>query len=234
MSWDLHLYTTRTPSEVIEVHAQLDDALVSLTEDGDIDDEVVLEPGPGGGPLPTPDDITAEYAGYGQSVSAEVLERLGQCRSTYQLRKPPAPDQSPLQVSVIRFLLENLAPCVLRWDAGLELGESALGRLGSGRSRGRLKPVVIAKKRVVKPRREKPGEGRAARLVQKLDLAYSDPDVAMDLRAAFTRLSADARRYVELLSEDGVVTDAAAKRRLNLNAEALARVIEEVENALGR
>jgi hypothetical protein len=234
MSWDLHLYTTRTPSEVIAVHAQLDDVLASFTEDGDIDDEVVLEPGPGGGPPPTPDEATAECTSCGESVVVDVLQRLGQCRSTYQLRKPPSPDESPLQVSVVRFLLEQLAPCILRWDAGFELGESALKRLAVVHSRGRFRPATPPKTRTVKPRREKPGEGRAARLVQKLDVAATDPDTALDLRACLATLSADARRYVELLSEDGAMADAAAKRRLNLNREALARAIEEVESTLGR
>lgn len=73
---------------------------------------------------------------------------------------------------------------------------------------------------------------RAARLVQQLDAAISDPDGALDLQTCLAKLSFDAKRYVTLLIEDGAVSDAVAQKRLLLDREALALAIDEVEKVL--
>jgi hypothetical protein len=237
MSWSWYVYTARAPSEVIEVECELEAALAAFFEDHDIDDDYA-EPAAGGFPPPRPDDVVAHRAQLREVVSPTLLERLSACRATFSFDHVRSePDESPLQVSILKFCLERLAPCVMDWgDLSLELGEVVLGRLSRMRSRGRLGPAPAPKARPIKRRVEKPGEVRAVRILEKLDHASEQvdehPEVALDLRSAIATLSTTAQAYLALLLEEGALADAAAQKRLGLDGDAFVAAIAEVEKAL--
>jgi hypothetical protein len=237
MSWSWYVYTARAPSEVIEVGGELDAALASFFDDHDVDEDYA-EPAAGGFPPPTPDDVVAHRAQFREVVSPTLLERLGTCRATFSFDCVRSePDESPLQVSILKFCLERLAPCVIDWgDLSLELGETALGRLSRMRSRGRLGPAPARKARPIKRRVEKPGEVRAVRILEKLDHAAEQveehPEAALDLRSAVATLSENAQAYLALLLEEGALPDAAAQKRLGFDGDAFVAMIAEVDKVL--
>ena len=233
MSWSWYLYTTRAPPEVFAADRELDAALARYQDDHDDGDDYYAQTGPGGSAPPSAEDVIARYREYRKVAPPDVLARIVHCRAT--LAFDYVGDESPLQVSILRFCLERLAPCVFDWGGyELELGETVLARLAKRRSRGPLGEASAPDKpkRPVKPRREKPGEVRAIRIVGALEAARADAALAHDLARALSRLSEPARKYVKLLAEDGAMSDAVAAKRLAVDGAALRIVIDEVEDVL--
>jgi len=234
VSWSWYIYTAKPASDVIAFDGDLSAALDAFLEERDIDDEMA-EPGPGGPAPPKPDEVSAYRARFRETVEQSVLERLATCRSTYAFDYVRGGLQaSPLQVSVMKYALDALAPCVVDWgDMSLELGERALGRIAKMRSRGNLRPSApVAKKKPVKLRAEKPGEVRAARIFLAIKTASRDPDATFDLRQAIAKLSPDANRYLAMLVEEGAMPDARARKELGMDAAQLIAVMDEIESAL--
>jgi hypothetical protein len=235
VSWSWYLYTTRAPADVIAVEAELEAALDAYFEDHD-DGDSYAEHGAGGGAPPKPDDVVAYRERFRETVDPAILTRLGQCRTTMSFDYVrDRPEDSPIQVSILKVCLDRLAPCVFDWgDLSLELGEIALARLAKLRSR-RLdvarKPAP-APRRPVKRRAAKPGEVRALRVVAALANAEDDPDLAVDLHRALDRIAPLAKRYVHLLAEDGAMDDATAAKRLDVEPAVLGAVIGEVDAVL--
>jgi hypothetical protein len=238
MSWELFIYTTRSPSEVSSVADELRAALATWWEeraDELDDDEWAADEGPDGERAPTRDELLASHAHYQTPPPPEpVLERLAQCRGTYWFRKPPDATASPLHCSVLRFLLERLAPCLIGDKESVELGEVELSRLSRLPSRGKLgrEPAPRARAHPIERRREKSGEVRALRILARVDAARADPNEAIDLRALLAKLSAHANAYVALLADEGALSDAAAKKKLGLDSQAFAEAVSEVARSL--
>jgi hypothetical protein len=90
----------------------------------------------------------------------------------------------------------------------------------------------VAVSRVVKRRAAKPGEVRAARILEGVALAAGDPEAALDVRDAVAELSPVARRYLSLLLDEGALTDARARKVLAIDAETLAAAVVDVEAAV--
>jgi len=235
VSWSWFLYTTLPPPDVVRVEAEYQTALDEYLAEHDVDD-AFAEAGVGGRPPPNPEDVAAYRAKFGEELDPRIRARLAECRATvaFDYVRGDATD-SPLQVSLLRFFLERLAPCVFDWgDSSLELGEETLATLSRAKSRGRLGsgPPAPKPKQPVKRRAAKPGELRAIALVEQLSSAADDPNARVDLSRAVAKLSPDAQRYVQLLIEEGARDDTAAARTLALAPDAFERAAAEVEAAL--
>ena len=233
MSWELCIYTTLSEREVLRVESKLEAALESFSEEHpETDDAIPAEGGLGQKP-PTPEQLIANLASSDTPPAAKLLERLALCRATYEIRKPPAPDESPLYVSILSFLLENLAPCLIGDPNHLSWGETELKSLSHLDSRGRLglEPKAEPAPPAVKRRKERPGELRALRILAKVDAARADPELARDLRTALVNASPHARAYVTLLVDEGVLPDAAAKKKLGLDPQTFAAAADEAQKA---
>ncbi len=233
MSWSWFLYTTHAPPDVVAVDAAYQAALEEYLEEHDVYDGLA-EAGAGGVAPPTVEEVTSLDAKYRRRTPREVLDRLALCRTTVSFEYVrDGPDESPIQVSSLRFWLERLAPCVMDWgDYSLELGEHALARLKKMRSCGALGGAPPARRAPVRRRAEKPGEVRAVRVLECFDRARADPANALDLQRALGSLSEHAQSYVELLVREGARADATAARALWLSAQAFREVVEEVERAM--
>ncbi len=139
VSWSWYLYTTLPPREALRVDAEYLTALEQYLAEHDDDDELA-QAGAGGPPPPKPDDVATYRARFREELDPAILARLAECRATisFDYVRGEATD-SPLQVSVLRFFLERLGPCVFDWgDLSLELGEVALARLSQAKSCGPL------------------------------------------------------------------------------------------------
>jgi hypothetical protein len=236
VSWSWHIYTTIAPPEVVRIEDAYQVALEAYLAEHDDDDDDDARPEAGAGRAPpSPDEVAAYRARFGEALDPEIRARLADCRATISFANVRGePTDGRLQVSALRFFLERLAPCV--FDAGdlsLELGEVRLAQLARARSRGRLGDRIAAKPRKpVQRRAARPGELRAIGVVTRLERAAEDPDARLDLSRAIARLSPAAQRYVELLIRAGACDDAAAARALALPAEAVERAAVELETAL--
>ena len=235
MSWSWYIYTTLAPVEVVRIDAAYQAALDAFLQEHDVIDSLP-EVGPGGPPPPTPEAVSAYWAQSDEPIDPVILARLAACRTTVVLGYVSGGLQdSPLQVSALRFLLERLAPCVFDWgEYALESGEETLQQLAGAKSRGRLdRPSPKPRPVTPVPRaRVRPGQLRAANILVTLSRAEEDRDAQLDLSRAVARMSEPARRYLELILAEGARAGDDAAATLRLAPDALERAIEEIEAGL--
>jgi hypothetical protein len=217
---------------VVAVDAAFAEAFAEYADEHDISDDYA-EPHAGGSLPPRPEVVAESLPRKGKTDPRRILERVALCKTTVTfeyVRPSHYPEENPLQVTILRFWLERLAPCVMDWgDFAVELGEDVLARLRKMKSKGTLGHVPPAKKKPVRRRVARPGEVRSVRILQRLEVARADPDLAVDLGRALAKLSAPAERYLTLLLEEGAVDDSKAMRALEVDAATLAAIAEEIE-----
>lgn len=161
-----------------------------------------------------------------------VLERLERCRSMLTVDRPGQLDLDRLQVSALRFLLEQAAPCVVGGlEDRLELGEKALSSLRRYRSAGPLegKPEPPVTPRPVRRRAERPGEVRAMRLLAALRALEDDPLLEEQARARVRAVPELGRRYLRYLLEEGTGNDTDVARALGVPRPELELAADELD-----
>ena len=81
-------------------------------------------------------------------------------------------------------------------------------------------------------RAEKPGELRAVRVSQGLDVLMNDPELALDLRHALQQIPKLGQQYAALVLQNGVMSDEAAAKKLKVDMEELTEVADELDEIL--
>jgi hypothetical protein len=236
MSWSWYIYSEKTAAELNTITEAYEAALGELLDSEDAEDDGLAQANPSG-PLPSPSEVVEHRARFGERVKGAVLERLPRCRCTLELEYVRAePEDSPLQVTALRFLLAQLAPCLMDWgDLSIELGEDALKRISRLRSRGRLAeaPRPAMRRKPVKRRVARPGEVRALQILAHIDAARAgDRDAALDVQRVVDAASEVAQRYLALLIEGGPCSDRIAAKRLGLSPSELQVEADEIARAL--
>jgi hypothetical protein len=251
VSWSWNLYSACPVRDAQAIKLALERGLVEYLAEHEECSDTYAEVGIGG-KVPTPKAVRAAAAELGDEVPAEILERLKACHTSLVLEDVTDGLDSPLQVSILQFLVTQLAPCLMDWgDFELELGEAVLDKLAPRRSRGALPtgpvPAAVAasppavgpspkpkapKRAAIRPLQEQGGERRALRLIGLLERARVDRDLAIDLQRGIGRLPPLATDYLELILSDGAMDDARAASELELSLEELQPVLVKIEAAL--
>lgn len=188
MSIDFTVFSALTPAELQKVEQacrERIDAWYDEHDDGGDDPPVELALG---GVVPSPDEAAQMVwlpddrgpAPADSEQTQAILDRLGTIRSAITIDRPGDFATDPLQVSVVRFLLERSGPGLVRLVDSLELTESVLGNL-------RSKQGV-------------PGFEDAGGAGDEPDLELDD-----DLPAAQTPMSKAVRSLIDSLRRDEVL-----------------------------
>jgi hypothetical protein len=185
-----------------------------------------------GGTVPSEQDVRAAYRQHRLALPDAILERLSGCRSVLSIHQPGDLHSDKLQVSILRYFLERIGKgLVIFNDYPLELSDSVLSSLRKKRGAPGFNDLVAGppKTRSVRRRKERPGEVRAARILQRLEASMQDADLAIDLKRAWASLPELAVRYAHLLLAEGVQDDAHAAKTLHVDAEDLDGAARKLE-----
>ena len=185
-----------------------------------------------GGALPVRGDVEREYRRLNLRLPPPVRERLESCRSVMSIDGPADLRSSPLQVSLLRFILARAGEGLMIFnDYPFEETEAVLEGLRSRRGA----PDFPEEPRKERPRRaggERPPEVRGLHILEVVRHAETNMELAVDLRDALSRLPPLSRRYLALLYEEGMVDDLKASRLLGVKPEELDPAIELLDRAL--
>jgi hypothetical protein len=196
-----------------------------------------------GGLMPYPDELQASYAHFRLTLPPKIFARYKACKSALTIDHPGDIEtaSSPLTVSTLRFLLSRAGEGALVFpnDIPLVPTEEMLAKLQKKRGLDGFedpKPKTKAKSKTettaTKTREPRPGEVRAARVVQSLEVLMNDPELALDLRGELRNVPKLTQKYAALLLEEGPMSDAKASKSLGATVEELAEVADELEQLL--
>jgi hypothetical protein len=188
------------------------------------------------GPVPSEQEVRDAYTRYHLPLPDTIVKRLATCRSVLTIDRPGELDESPLQASLLRHVLKRAGKSlVMLVDYPLQTSEVVqvqLRRLPAAPGFDELgrAPVPEAEPEPPSaPHKEQPGERRAARIIEALQRAAAgDADARLDMRRALERSPELARRYAQLVVEEGAIGDAQAAKDLGVNAAELARVADQL------
>jgi hypothetical protein len=186
MSETWFVYADLDAPAALAVAAAADEAIAAWLADHEGGDEDSVPELGGGGPVPRQPEVAAAYRRYRLDLPDAVIERLASCRATLAVDHPGALPESPLSVSVLRFVLARVGPALVMFnDYPLVLSEEVLRGLGRRRgARGFEEAGPAAGRRSVKRRAARAGEVRAIRVHAALQRAMGDPELGVDVRAA--------------------------------------------------
>jgi hypothetical protein len=205
--------------------------------------------------------IMAAYAKFGTPLDESVLKRLEKCESVLVIEDPADLDRDPLQVAVLRYLVDRMGKgFVLFNDFPLVETELVISELKKKKTVKDFAPVPSAKKPAAKKkstkapaksaksdddgeepaaapvakggRAERPGELRAIRILRTLEAVGDNRDLAIDMRDMFRQLPVLSQRYAAFLIDEGVVDDVTAAKELGVSAADLANAIETLDEGL--
>lgn len=177
-----------------------------------------------GGPRPTAGQVVAAYRAMGLNATVQLVERLDDCESVLTIERPADLDTAPLQVAVLRALLDEMGRGLVLLDGfPLLTPDEARRRLQGKRTvRGFAAMLRGADAEEEAPEEERVISDRAANILARFEAAEEDPDLALDLSGALRRLPELCVRYARLLVEQGALPDTEAARRLGVSEKALA------------
>ncbi len=187
-------------------------------------------------------ELEAYYKHLGLVLPKEILKRYRACKSVMTLDKPGdiETDSSLAFVSVLRYLLTRVGEgaLVLQNDPPLVAAEELLAKLKKMKGlpgfdeEDKVEEDKPARRKAPAARAEKPGEVRAVRVSQALDVLMNDPELALDLRAAMQDLSKLGQQYAALILQHGVMPDASAAKKLGVKEDALTEAADELDEIL--
>jgi hypothetical protein len=193
-----------------------------------------------GGLMPPAKELEALYNHLGLALPKEILKRYKACKSVMTLDKPGdlEADGSRALVSTLRYLLARVGEgaLVLQNDPPLVAAEVLVAKLSKKKGLPGFdeeeKADKPAQRKAPAARAEKPGEVRAVRVSQALDVLMNDPELALDLRHALQSIPKLGQQYAALILQHGVMPDAAAAKKLGVREEALTEAADELDEML--
>ncbi len=231
VSFNWYVYSTLSKKQALAVEDRLNEALERLFEAQPalagkrVEDwgELTVEEA-----VPSADDAAELGEAYGRSVSEEVLDRLDACRTAFAVERHGVNELDALQVSVLRFLIDAVGPCVVDWgDLQIVLSEDVLeeldeyadaGELGSGGAPRAPRP---AKAEAETSEEASVGLGRSEETEAALEKIASDPFISKRLVRALAGYPDFVQAYVEALRRKGPVSDAAAAKAHGVSVDDL-------------
>ena len=259
MSATWTIYSPLAPQRMRSLEEECDQAVEEyLEEHPDCDDqcgEVLAD-----GQLPDADEVTRGHERYRLPLPAAILERLAGCRSAMTIDRPGDLDGDPLQVSVLRFLLERAGEAlVMLNDYPLRRSEELLAEIAQkpgaagfldddDDERGDEADEADEADEEDEPRSAPPrssrqgglgglaamagGQERAARLEQILNSARDNPELSIEVIEVLRKTPDLGRRYAALLMEEGAMPDAMAARSLNAPRDEITAAADALDRAL--
>lgn len=242
MSATWYIYSTLTPTAMTKLETAYEqyfeayaDVNGDMLEDDDGVPDVVA-----GGLKPPAKELEALYAHLGLPLSKDILKRYRACKSVMTLDKAADLEGDGARgfVSTLRYLLARVGDgsLVMQNDVPLVTGEELLAKLRKKKGLPgfdeEAKEEGPAKRKAPAARAEKPGEVRAVRVSQALDVLMNDPELALDLRASLQELSKLGQKYAALILQHGVMSDEAAAKTLGASTEALTEAADELDEIL--
>jgi hypothetical protein len=239
MSWTWFIYSPLSMNEVLAVQSDLDHALEAWAEErGDEGAEELMETcgevGPGGA-VPSCDEVVRYNENFRLPVDRDVLNRLSTCRTSLAIdRIRQSGVEHPLQVSILRFLVERLGACLVDWgDHQIAVSERVLDDLKKYRSRGRLGATAEKERKPTRRRKERRGEVRSLRIYNAIERCSNDPDLSIDLRRLLPSMGAIQTAYLHLLETAGVMDDNRAAAELKVGLDELNAALEDLDAKVG-
>jgi hypothetical protein len=236
MAFTWFIYSPKTQKEMLEIQDELQRELeIWVEEQGDEGAEELSdtcgEVGPGGR-IPSREEVIRSNGSFGRAIDPKALARLEKCRASIEIdRVRGGATEHPLQVAVLRFLLERTGESIIDWgEHTLETSEKAAARLAKARSRKLGSPTPVAKP--VRVRKEKKGEVRSVRIVDALERCASDADLRIDLRRLADATTPLQRKYLELLRNSGAMDDAKAATLLKTDIAKVEAELDALEEKL--
>jgi hypothetical protein len=236
------VYTTLAPRDALVVEEKLREGIDALLKarpglarkGGEWGDVTVEEA------VPSADDVAELADAYDREVSEEVLDRLDVCKSAFSVERAGVRDIDPLQVSILRFLLDQCGPCLVDWgDMQIVLSEDVEAELSSYASAGDLRhPPAPEAAPAAKPEAAAPaseaGLERSTATENAMEAIASDPFLDKRFKRALAAFPDFVRAYVDRVGSKGALGDAAAAKELGVTLEKLEPQLKKLhETATG-
>lgn len=185
------------------------------------------------GGVPSADDVAELAEAYDRVVSDEVLDRLDQCHSAFHIDRVGVNDLDPLQVSILRWLIAQVGPCVIDWgDQNVVLSEDVLTEVDDYPDAGDLATPTPAPAPTRGTGSNTPSDvARAEATVAALETVHEDPFLDRRLMKLLDSYPEWVKHYVKLLDEEGAVSDAVAAAELGVPPEQMAKSLDELRAA---
>ncbi len=235
MAWTYYIYSSLTVERIQELESKYSEAFSNFLEkhpelaDTDESTGMVFV----GSLVPSVDEVVAANAEFEISIHSTILDRLKDCRSVIEIENPVSPESSRLQVTTLRFLLENSDKAIMDWgDYQLQLSEKALAKIKGLDSFGEMGASSSGSKAPAAPVKEAPGEFRAKHIVHLFHMAEENHELAIDLQKMITRQPEPIQKYLAHLFSHGPMGDAEAAKGLAIPAKTLTSLMPALEKAL--
>jgi hypothetical protein len=221
-AWQILTPLTIDETSALErgVDAAIDAFLTEHPETTDTYGEVSAVDG-----VPSADELQAEYTEAGAKLAKATLDKLKRCQSSIFIESPGDLDEDPLQVAILRWLVERAGDCLVSLGAPPYLTlaqlEKRLAKLPLAEDFDAIAAEALSADEDDRPRTGRKTLSRAERILAVLEAAEDNADLKLDLRAAIGRAPERVRQYGLTLVERGPVDDARAAKELGLSAAEL-------------
>jgi hypothetical protein len=194
-----------------------------------------------GGTVPSVDEARAAHESYEEPFPDSLAAKLLKTQSVCTIREPGDLESSPLQVSVVRYLVDRIDDgLVLLIDYPLLTISACIEELATYRARDDFQPLdedegpdplaaLFGGGRATKAKAKKT---RAERILDMLEKARSDPELALDAQNVLRRVSETARLYGAALFEFGPIDEGKAADKLGVSKDAVIVAADELADAL--
>lgn len=240
MSVELVLFSPLSPDE-------LEDVVVSCTAEieayrarhptiADKTGELVM-----GGTVPTIEEARAAHEEYEEPFPDSLAKKLAKIRSACTIRDPGDLESSPLQVSAVRYLVDRIDDgLALLIDYPLLTIKACVEELGGYKARDDFEPLeeddgpdpLAALFGGGKAKKAAAKKTRSERILDMLEKARSDSELALDAQKVLRRVSETARAYGAALFEFGPIDEAKAASKLGVSEDAIIVAADELADAL--
>lgn len=188
--------------------------------------------------VPAVDDVLDLAEAYDRDLPEEVLERLEACKSSIEIERNGVNDLDPLQVSLLRWLIAEIGPCLIDWgDFQIVTSEGVAGDLEGFESAGVIGDADAAPKPAPKPKAKAPkaeestvGLERSQELEAAIAQISQDPFLLKRYRKTLEKYPEFIRAYVIILQTDGALSDPAACKRLGVTQDKLSAGIVKLHD----
>lgn len=239
MSATWYIYSPLSSTAITKLETAYEQYFEAYVDvNGDVlDDEESVPDVIAGGMMPPAKELEALYKHLGMTLPKEILKRYKACKSVMTVDKPGdiETDGSRVLVSTMRYLLARIGEgaLVLQNDPPLVVAEELVTKLskktGLPGFDEEVKSDKPERRKAPAARAEKPGEVRAVRVSQALDVLMNDPELALDLRHELQTIPKLAQQYAALILQHGVMADVAAAKKLDVREEVLTEAADELD-----
>ena len=195
-----------------------------------------------GGTVPSLQEARKAHQEYEEPFPDSLAKKLGKIQSAATISEPGDLENSPLQVSIVKYLVDRIDDgLVLLIDYPLLTIGDCIEELQSYKARDDFEPPeddgpdpLAALFGAARGGKAKPKKSRAERILDMLEKARSDSELAMDAQSVLRRVSETARAYGAALFEFGALEDAVAADKLGVPVDVVIKAADELADALSQ